>query len=183
MCDDQSRVIQCPLSGAVNGHQKGIISTAKMSLPRNVNNSLGPQWPRNVKLGSSCWYPAPDLCNGDIPLIVPGAHDVCHESPGAWQSHNADNVTMSQRCAIPGCLIQHRWYRLVTLVPVWPCVAPGSLCHVITPSLAPFKHLTPCQCVTPAVTGTIGINTEIWDAGGVFTQISSPPRGHGDDGT
>ena len=167
----------CPLSGAVNGHQtQGIISTAKMSLTRNVNNSLGPQWPRNVKLWSDV----------DILLLISAMETflwlcldlmmcvMSHQAPDTGTMPPADNVTMSQRCAIPGCLIQHRWYRLVTLVMVWPCVAPGSLCRVITPSLAPFKHLTPWlgpvwQCVTPAVTGTIGINTEIWDAGGVFT--------------
>ena len=128
MCDDQSWVmsVMCPLSGAVNGHQtQGIISTAKMSLTRNVNNSLGPQWPRNVKLWSDV----------DILLLISAMETflwlcldlmmcvMSHQAPDTSTMPPADNVTMSQRCAIPGCLIQHRWYRLVTLVMVWPCVS------------------------------------------------------------
>ena len=126
-----------------------------------------------------------------------------HSSDCAWISWCVSWVT--RRLTLAQCpqLIMSQCHKDVPYLAVWSntddiasspwwwcdhVLPPGSLCRVITPSLAPFKHLTPWlgpvwQCVTPAVTGTIGINTEIWDAGGVFTQISSPPRGHRDDGT
>ena len=90
---------------------------------------------------------------------------MCHQPLTITQcTHTQSGSPMSQRCPIPGCLIQHRWYRPV----MWPCVTMClSLCRVIASSLAPFKHLTPLTgtAVSPAITGTIGINTEIWDGG------------------
>ena len=90
---------------------------------------------------------------------------MCHQPLTITQcTHTQSGSPMSQRCPIPGCLIQHRWYRPV----MWPCVTMClSLCRVIASSLAPFKHLTPLTgaAVSSAITGTIGINTEIWDGG------------------
>ena len=129
----------------------------------------------------------------DILLLISAMETflwLCLELMMCVMSHQApDNHTMlimSQcHCNVPYLAVWSNTDDIASSPWCWcdHVLPPGSLCHVITPSLAPFKHLTPCQCVTPAVTGTIGINTEMWDAGGVFTQISSPPWGHGNDGT
>ena len=131
-----------------------------------------------------CWHRAPDLCNGDIPPIV---LDLSSDVNCVMSHHAPDTLTMasqlimSQRCA-PYLAVWSNADDIASSL-CWWCdhvSAPGSLCRVIGPSLAPFKHLTPspgplCQCVTPAITGTIGINTEIWDAGSVYINIITSP--------
>ena len=117
------------------GHWRGIISTAKMSLTRNVNNSLGPQWPRNVHnvimLISGSWsllWRHSSNCPGSQVLMGTVS---CVTSP--WQSHNAHIHSLDLQCHkdVPYLAV---WSSTDDIAPscdhVSPCV---SLCVVSSP--------------------------------------------------